>query len=137
MVVVVVVVVQDHHRRQIRPATFLVRLVASIARMTPPVCVDGRIENLLCAAPERATPPCGGPVRICSRERRWDDACVIERAHPSQRMNDDGPLGPLFFGNKNKMLKGNSKIQKISVDSEAITGVGKILSTIEIVLLKN
>ncbi len=36
-----------------------------------------------------------------------------------------------------KMLKGNSKIQKISVDSEAITGVGKILSTIEIVLLKN
>jgi len=36
-----------------------------------------------------------------------------------------------------KMLKGNSKIQKISVDSEAITEVGKILSTIEIVLLKN
>lgn len=36
-----------------------------------------------------------------------------------------------------KILKGNSKIQKISVDSEAITGVGKILSTIEIVLLKN
>lgn len=36
-----------------------------------------------------------------------------------------------------KMLKGNSKIQKISVDSEAIIEVGKILSTIEIVLLKN
>jgi len=36
-----------------------------------------------------------------------------------------------------KMLKGNSKIQKISVDSEEIIEVGKILSTIEIVLLKN
>jgi len=36
-----------------------------------------------------------------------------------------------------KFLKGNSKIQKISVDSEAIIEVGKILSTIEIVLLKN
>jgi len=36
-----------------------------------------------------------------------------------------------------KILKGNSKIQKISVDSEAIIEVGKILSTIEIVLLKN
>ena len=36
-----------------------------------------------------------------------------------------------------KILKGNSQIQKISVDSEAIIEVGKILSTIEIVLLKN
>ena len=36
-----------------------------------------------------------------------------------------------------KILKGNSKIQKISVDSEASIDVGKILSTIEIVLLKN
>ncbi len=36
-----------------------------------------------------------------------------------------------------KILKGNSQIQKISVDSEARIEVGKILSTIEIVLLKN
>lgn len=36
-----------------------------------------------------------------------------------------------------KMLKGNSKIQKIVVDSEDITGMGKMLSTIEIVLQKN
>ena len=36
-----------------------------------------------------------------------------------------------------KMLKGNSKIQNIVVDSEIPSGVGKMLSTIEIVLLKN
>ena len=36
-----------------------------------------------------------------------------------------------------KMLKGNSKIQKITVDSEIPSGVGKMLSIIEIVLQKN
>ena len=36
-----------------------------------------------------------------------------------------------------KMLKGNSTIQKIMVDSEGPAGIGKMLSTIEIVLLKN
>lgn len=36
-----------------------------------------------------------------------------------------------------KMLKGNSKIQKIVVDSEIPAGFGKMLSTIEIVILKN
>jgi DNA-binding protein len=36
-----------------------------------------------------------------------------------------------------KMLKGNSKIQKIVVDSEIPSGFGKMLSTIEIVILKN
>ena len=36
-----------------------------------------------------------------------------------------------------KMLKGNSKIQKIEVDSEIPSGFGKMLSTIEIVILKN
>jgi len=35
------------------------------------------------------------------------------------------------------MLKGNSKIDKISVDTEGAVGIGKMLSTIEIVLLKN
>ena len=35
------------------------------------------------------------------------------------------------------MLKGNSTIQKIMVDSEGPAGIGKMLSTIEIVLLKN
>ena len=36
-----------------------------------------------------------------------------------------------------KMLKGNSKIQKISVDTESAAGIGKMLSTIEIILTKN
>ena len=36
-----------------------------------------------------------------------------------------------------KMLKGNSKIQKIHVDSEFPSGFGKLLSTIEIIILKN
>lgn len=36
-----------------------------------------------------------------------------------------------------KMLKGNSHIQKISVDTEAEPGIGKMVSTIEIVLMKN
>jgi DNA-binding protein len=36
-----------------------------------------------------------------------------------------------------KMLKGNSKIQKILVDTEMPAGIGKMLSTIEIILQKN
>ena len=36
-----------------------------------------------------------------------------------------------------KMLKGNSKIDKISVDTEGAAGIGKMLSTIEIILMKN
>ena len=36
-----------------------------------------------------------------------------------------------------KMLKGNSSVQKISVDTEGAAGIGKMLSTIEIVLMKN
>ena len=36
-----------------------------------------------------------------------------------------------------KMLKGNSKIQKISVDTDGAVGLGKMLSTIEIILMKN
>ena len=36
-----------------------------------------------------------------------------------------------------KMLKGNSKIQNIVVNSEVPAGLGKMLSTIEIVLQKN
>ncbi len=36
-----------------------------------------------------------------------------------------------------KMLKGNSKIDKITVDTEGAVGIGKMLSTIEIVLMKN
>ena len=36
-----------------------------------------------------------------------------------------------------KMLKGNSKVEKILVDTEMPAGIGKMLSTIEIVLLKN
>jgi len=35
------------------------------------------------------------------------------------------------------MLKGNSKIQKILVDTEMPAGIGKMLSTIEIILQKN
>jgi len=36
-----------------------------------------------------------------------------------------------------KMLKGSSKIQKINVDSEAIQEMGRMTSTIEIVISKN
>lgn len=36
-----------------------------------------------------------------------------------------------------KMLKGNSKIQKILVDSETPVGMGRMISTIEIMILKN
>ena len=36
-----------------------------------------------------------------------------------------------------KMLKGSSKIQKIIVDSEAILEMGRMTSTIEIVISKN
>jgi len=36
-----------------------------------------------------------------------------------------------------QMLKGNSKIDKISVDTDGVVGIGKMLSTIEIVLMKN
>ncbi len=36
-----------------------------------------------------------------------------------------------------KMLKGNSKIQNIILDTDMPAGIGKMLSTIEIVLLKN
>lgn len=36
-----------------------------------------------------------------------------------------------------KMLKGSSKIQKINVDSEAIHEMGRMTSTIEIVISKN
>jgi hypothetical protein len=35
------------------------------------------------------------------------------------------------------MLKGNSKIHKIVVDTERPAGIGKMLSTIEIILQKN
>jgi len=36
-----------------------------------------------------------------------------------------------------KMLKGTSKIQKIIVDSEAPKGMGRMISTIEIIISKN
>ncbi len=36
-----------------------------------------------------------------------------------------------------KMLKGNSKIQNIVLDTDMPAGIGKMLSTIEIVLLKD
>ena len=36
-----------------------------------------------------------------------------------------------------KMLKGSSKIQKILVDSESPEGMGRMLSTIEIIISKN
>ncbi len=36
-----------------------------------------------------------------------------------------------------KMLKGNSKVQDIILDTDMPAGIGKMLSTIEIVLLKN
>ena len=35
-----------------------------------------------------------------------------------------------------KMLKGNSKIQKINLDTDAAAGIGKMTSTVEIVLNK-
>ena len=35
-----------------------------------------------------------------------------------------------------KMLAGNSKVQKITLDTDAAPGIGKMLSTIEIVLCK-
>ena len=35
-----------------------------------------------------------------------------------------------------KMLKGNSKIQKITVDTESAAGIGSMTSTIEIILNK-
>lgn len=35
-----------------------------------------------------------------------------------------------------KMLNGNSKIQKISLDTEAAAGIGKMTSTIEIIINK-
>ena len=36
-----------------------------------------------------------------------------------------------------KMLKGTSKIQKILVDRETLEGMGRMLSTIEIIISKN
>ncbi len=36
-----------------------------------------------------------------------------------------------------KMLKGSSKIQKILVDSESPEGMGRMISTIEIIISKN
>ena len=35
-----------------------------------------------------------------------------------------------------KMQKGNSKIQKITLDTDAAAGIGKMTSTIEIILIK-
>jgi len=35
-----------------------------------------------------------------------------------------------------KMLKGNSKVQKITVDTESSPGIGKMTSTVEIILIK-
>ena len=35
-----------------------------------------------------------------------------------------------------KMLKGNSKIQKITLDTEAAAGIGSMTSTVEIILKK-
>ena len=36
-----------------------------------------------------------------------------------------------------KMLKGNSKVQKITLDTVAAAGIGNMTSTIEIILVKN
>ena len=36
-----------------------------------------------------------------------------------------------------KMLRGNSKIQKINLDTVAAAGIGDMTSTIEIILIKN
>jgi len=35
-----------------------------------------------------------------------------------------------------KMLKGNSKVQKITVDTESAAGIGRMTSTVEIILKK-
>jgi len=35
-----------------------------------------------------------------------------------------------------KMLKGNSKVQKITVDTESEAGIGRMTSTVEIILIK-
>ncbi len=35
-----------------------------------------------------------------------------------------------------KMLKGNSKVQKITVDTESAAGIGSMTSTVEIILKK-
>ncbi len=35
-----------------------------------------------------------------------------------------------------KMLKGNSKVQKITVDTESAAGIGSMTSTVEIILIK-
>jgi len=35
-----------------------------------------------------------------------------------------------------KMLKGNSKVQKITVDTESAAGIGRMTSTVEIILNK-
>jgi len=34
------------------------------------------------------------------------------------------------------MLKGNSKVQKITVDTESAAGIGRMTSTVEIILKK-
>ncbi|MFQ5781769.1 MAG: DNA-binding protein [Nitrosopumilus sp.] len=36
-----------------------------------------------------------------------------------------------------KMLKGNSKVEKITLDTESAAGIGRMVSTIEIILNKN
>ena len=36
-----------------------------------------------------------------------------------------------------KMLHGNSKIQKVKLDTESAAGIGRMTSTIEIILIKN
>lgn len=36
-----------------------------------------------------------------------------------------------------KMLKGNSKVEKITLDTDAAAGIGRMTSTIEIILVKN
>ncbi len=35
-----------------------------------------------------------------------------------------------------KMLKGNSKVQKIILDTESAAGIGRMTSTVEIILIK-
>ena len=35
-----------------------------------------------------------------------------------------------------KMLKGNSKVKKITVDTESAAGIGRMTSTVEIILIK-
>ncbi len=35
-----------------------------------------------------------------------------------------------------KMLNGNSKVQKITLDTESAAGIGKMTSTVEIILIK-